>query len=104
MYRIGFKMKLHHGQAAEYRRRHDEIWTDLVALLKSIGVQDYSIFFDEESHILFATLKIANPALLDTLPNHAVMQKWWAYMGDIMEANADHSPVVKPLVEVFHLK
>lgn len=104
MQRIAFKMKLHQGQVDEYQKRHDEIWADLVVLLKSVGIVDYSIFLDEETHILFAVLKIEEPALLDTLPQHAVMQKWWAFMGDIMDANSDNSPVSKPLKEVFYLE
>ena len=103
MQRIAFKMQLHRGQAAEYKKRHDEIWADLAALLKSIGVNDYSIFLDEETYALFAVLKIENQGLLDTLPTQEVMQRWWAYMSDIMDGNADNSPVVKPLTEVFHL-
>ncbi len=103
MQRIAFKMQLHRGQAAEYKKRHDEIWAELVALLKSIGINDYSIFLDEETYALFAVLKIENSELLDTLPAHEVMQRWWAYMCDIMDGNADNSPVVKPLTEVFHL-
>jgi L-rhamnose mutarotase len=104
MKRVAFKMKLHAEQLATYKKRHDEIWADLVTLLKSIGIQDYSIFLDEETSILFAVLKIENPALLDTLPAHDVMQKWWKYMGDIMDTNADNSPVVKPLIDVFYLE
>ena len=30
-------------------------------------------------------------------------KRWWAYMADIMETNADNSPVTVPLREVFHL-
>ncbi len=103
MKRVAFKMQLHRGQAAEYKKRHDELWSDLGDLLKSIGINDYSIFLDEETYSLFAILKIENPDLLDTLPAHEVMQRWWKYMGDIMDANPDNSPVVKPLTEVFHL-
>ena len=103
MQRVAFKMQLHPGQVAEYKKRHDEIWVELVILLKSVGINDYSIFLDEETHSLFAILKIEDPELLDTLPVHAVMQRWWKYMGDIMDANPDNSPVVKPLKEVFHL-
>jgi len=29
------------------------------------------------------------------------MQRWWAYMADIMETEHDHSPVSVPLDEVF---
>jgi L-rhamnose mutarotase len=103
MHRIAFKMQLHKGQAAEYKKRHDEIWAELVTLLQSIGIQDYSIFLDEETYILFAVLKMENPLLLDTLPAQAVMQRWWQYMGDIMDTNPDNSPVVKPLTPVFTL-
>jgi L-rhamnose mutarotase len=103
MQKIAFKMQLHRGQAEEYKKRHDEIWADLVTLLKSICVNDYSIFLDEETYALFAILKLESPALLDTLPQHEVMQKWWKYMGDIMDSNPDNSPVVKPLTEVFYL-
>jgi len=48
-------------------------------------------------------LKAEDPMLLDGLPAQAIMQKWWAYMGDIMESNVDHSPVSIPLKEVFYL-
>ncbi|MEY4935829.1 MAG: L-rhamnose mutarotase [Bacteroidota bacterium] len=99
-----FKMKLKPGFEVEYKKRHDEIWPELADLLTETGIQDYSIFLDEETHILFAVLKIENPALLDTLPAHDVMQKWWQYMGAIMDANPDNSPVVKPLIDVFYLK
>jgi L-rhamnose mutarotase len=103
MKKVAFKMQLHPGQATEYKRRHDEIWGELVTLLKSIGVEDYSIFLDEETYALFGVLKIENPARLDELPLHPVMQKWWKYMGDIMDANPDNSPVSVPLKEVFYL-
>ncbi|MFN3848437.1 MAG: L-rhamnose mutarotase [Spirosomataceae bacterium] len=103
MQRVAFKMKLHEGQAEEYKRRHDELWDDLRDLLKSIGVSDYSIFLDEETHALFGVLKIEDPKRLDELPAHPVMQRWWAYMGDIMDANPDNSPVSTPLKDVFYL-
>ncbi|MGV3639033.1 MAG: L-rhamnose mutarotase, partial [Adhaeribacter sp.] len=37
------------------------------------------------------------------LGNEAVVQRWWAYMADIMETNPDNSPVAVALPEVFHL-
>lgn len=103
MDRVAFKMKLFPGKEAEYKKRHDEIWPELSALLKETGVSDYSIFLDEETLSLIGVLKVTDKALLDTLPAKAVMQKWWAYMGDIMESNPDNSPVSVPLKEVFYL-
>ena len=103
MARIAFKMKLFPGQEAEYKKRHDELWPDLNDLLKESGVNDYSIFLDSETNILFGVLKADDPAALDDLPSKPIMQKWWAYMKDIMESNPDNSPVSIPLKEVFYL-
>ena len=103
MQRVGFTMKIFDGCAAEYKRRHDALWPELEALLKQQGIKDYVIYLDEATNTLFASLHVPDKALLDELPNHAVMQQWWAYMKDIMETNADNSPVVMPLTEVFYL-
>ena len=103
MKKIAVKMQLHRGQAEEYKRRHDELWDELRDLLKSVGIQDYSIFLDEETYALFGVLTIENPALLDELPKHKIMQKWWKYMSDIMESNKDNSPVAVSLKEVFYM-
>jgi L-rhamnose mutarotase len=103
MERVAFKMKLFAGYTAEYKKRHDEIWPELAALLKEVGVSDYAIYLDEETHTLFASLKVPDAKNLDTLPAREIMKKWWAYMGDIMESNPDNSPVSVPLKEVFYL-
>lgn len=65
--------------------------------------KEYSIFLNEQTHILFAYLQVEDAALLDELPQHAIMQRWWSYMKDIMETNPDGSPVVISLKEVFYL-
>jgi L-rhamnose mutarotase len=103
MERIAFKMQLYKGFEEEYKKRHDEIWPELSQLLKETGVSEYSIFLDETTNSLFAFLKADDPKLLDSLPAKEVMQRWWKYMGDIMESNADNSPVSIPLKEVFYL-
>ncbi len=100
--KTAFKMKLKPGFAAEYKKRHDEIWPELSALLKANGVSDYTIFLDEETNILFAVQQ-QNGSSSQDLGSTAIVQKWWAYMADIMDANSDNSPVSKPLLEVFHL-
>ena len=103
MHRIAFKMKLFKGKEAEYKKRHDEIWPELKSLLKQTGIEEYSIFLDEETNVLFGLLKIEDPMKLDELPNHPVMKKWWSYMKDIMETNEDGSPVSVRMSEVFYL-
>ncbi len=101
--RIASKMKLLKGFETEYKKRHDEIWPELKMLLKETGISDYSIFLDEETHVLFASFTIEDEQNLQSLPNHPVMRRWWDYMKDIMETNEDNSPVSLPLKEVFYL-
>ena len=103
MARVAFKMQLHKGFEEEYRKRHDELWPELEQLLKSTGISEYSIFLDKDSMALFGVLKAENPEALKNLPAQPVMQRWWAYMKDIMESNADNSPISIPLEEVFYL-
>lgn len=103
MERAAFKMKLKKGFEKEYKERHDEIWPELSALLKKAGVNDYSIFLDEETLTLFAVQKLTSNNIAADLPKDPILKKWWAYMGDIMETNPDNSPVVVKLKEVFHM-
>lgn len=103
MEKIAFTMTLIAGNEAEYKKRHDEIWPELVIELKNAGVSDYSIFHEPSSNTLFAVLKRENDHSMDALPLTSIVKKWWAFMSDIMETNADNSPVVTPIQQVFHL-
>lgn len=100
--KVAFKMKLKPGMHAEYKKRHAEIWAELVALLKENGISDYSIFLDEETNSLFAVQCLAGESS-QALGTHQVVQRWWAFMADIMETKADNSPVSQSLIPVFHL-
>ena len=100
---VAFRMRLHEGQADEYRRRHDAIWPELVALLRASGVEDYRIFLDDESGALFAVLTRRVDHGLEALPQHPIMQRWWAMMADLMDTHPDASPVQVPLREMFRL-
>ena len=103
MQRHAFKMRLNEGMEAEYIRRHDEIWPELVDLLRETGISNYSIHLDRETNTLFGYLERREDHSMDDLPKHPVMKRWWAWMGDIMATNPDGSPVAIPLVETFHM-
>ena len=104
MTRQAFKMFLKPGFEAEYEKRHNEIWPELKKLLKDAGVYDYSIFWDKETNILFAVQKTSGDGNSQDLGANPIVQKWWAYMADIMETNPDNSPVSIPLDEVFYME
>jgi L-rhamnose mutarotase len=104
MKRVAFKMFLNEGQKAEYKKRHDQIWSELKKLLKDTGISEYSIFLDEETNTLFAFQKVNNNAGSQNLGQHDIVKRWWDYMSDIMKVNPDNSPVTIELEEVFYLK
>lgn len=103
MEKYAFKMHLNPGMKEEYKKRHDEIWPELVDLLKEAGVSDYSIHLDEETNILFAVLWRTDDHKMDGLASTEIMQKWWAHMADIMESLPSNEPVAKPLETLFHM-
>jgi L-rhamnose mutarotase len=98
-----FRMKLKPGVVDEYKRRHDEIWPELVQVLREAGIYDYSIFLDEEDMHLFAVLKLRDNNKRDLLPGHPVMRRWWVYMQDLMYTQPDGRPNEWPLQPMFHL-
>lgn len=103
MQKYAFKMQLNPGAQAEYLRRHDAIWPELVHLLRGAGVSDYSIHLDPDTDILFGVLWRTDDHTMADLPAHPVMQRWWAHMADLMQTHPDGAPVATPLVAMFHL-
>lgn len=103
MQRLAFKMYLNEGQKEVYKKRHSELWPELRQLLKEAGVSEYSIFLDEETNILFAFQKVSGEGGSQDLGQTQVVQKWWAFMADVMKTNPDNSPVSIELEEVFYM-
>ncbi len=101
--RQAFVMKLKEGCKEEYKKRHAEIWPELKELLSSSGVYDYSIYFDESTHLLFAFQRTRGGGGSQNLGAEPIVQRWWASMAPLMETNEDNSPVSTPLEEVFHM-
>ncbi len=102
--RFGFKMKMLPGFREEYKKRHSEIWPELVQLLKNEGIGNYSIFLDEDTNTLFAYQEQSGESSSQDLGNTETVKKWWKHMADIMETNEDSSPVTIPLEQVFYME
>ena len=100
---IAFRMNLNPGQAAEYEKRHDEIWPELSRALKDAGVSNYSIWLDPGTNHLFAILTRTDDHTMDALPKAGIVKRWWEFMADVMETHPDNVPVQVELKRVFHL-
>lgn len=99
--RFAWVMKLKPGQEAEYKRKHDEIWPEMVALLKSQGVSNYSIY--RYDLLLFAYLEKPDNAPSQTDGVDPVVLKWWQWMEPHMETYPDARPKSWPVEEMFRL-
>ena len=98
-----FKMKLYKGKEKEYEKRHNELWQEMKEMIHAYGGENYSIFLDKETNVLYGYIEIKNEELWAKSGETEICKKWWAYMADIMETNPDNSPVSTDLAEVFHL-
>lgn len=104
MIRKAFIMQLHPGNQVEYARRHNPIWPELEAVLKAHGVLNYSIFLNAATDQLFAYAEIESADRWQAIAQTEVCQRWWAHMAELMQTNADQSPVALELTEVFHIE
>ncbi len=98
-----FLMSVNPDQHAEYEKRHNPIWEELEAELRSHGVRNYNIFIDPETSQLFAYVEIEDQERWDAIAQTAACRRWWTYMKDIMPSNPDNSPKSIELKRVFYL-
>ncbi|MCB1092544.1 MAG: L-rhamnose mutarotase, partial [Verrucomicrobiae bacterium] len=84
---------------ALYKKRHDEIWPEILQLMDRQGVRTFSIY--RYGLKLFAYQERDTAFPRPDRPE-AIAWKWWAYMAPLMEVNPDTSPVSEALEEAFH--
>ena len=103
MQRIAFLMRIKPGTEAEYRRRHQQVWPELLADLKLAGCQNYSIYLRGTD--LFAYMEVEDfPRYLAIMAGSQASQRWEEQMADILirETMAE-TDFPSLLEEVFHL-
>lgn len=97
--RVAWVMKLKPGCEAIYKQKHDEIWPEMLELMRKNGTRNYSIY--RYGLLLFAYQERDEPAPPNA-PVDPIVWKWWEMMAPYMETNADFSPVAEPVEEMFH--
>lgn len=105
MQRICFLLKVRQDRIEEYRRRHGEVWPDMLAALSAAGWHNYSLFLREDG-LLVGYLETEDfdraRAAMDAT---GVNRRWQSEMADFFEALDGAAPdaAMKPLTEVFHV-
>lgn len=99
MDRYAWKAMLKPGMKEEYKRRHDAIWPEMVALLKAAGIRNYTIwnvgdelfgYYECEKGLDYAASVQAESPIVD---------KWNQYMEDVMTMPLDPDTGVQPKLE-----
>ena len=104
MEKYAWKATIKDGCFEEYCRRHDEIWPELVEVLKAAGICNYTIwnvgnelfgYYECEKGVDFAAKTQAESTVVD---------KWNEYMNDIMIMEMDPVTGAQPMLKkVFEL-
>ena len=103
MERVGFTMRLLPGQEAEYRRRHADVWPEMLHALKAAGARDYSIFLHGVD--LFAYLEVEDFARFrEQMAATEINDRWQAEMAELIDPLTDPATGFhQRLEEIFHL-
>ncbi len=92
------------GKKSEYIKRHDEIWPEMVALLKSAGIKNYTIWNVGDTLFGYYECEKGRKFASDTQANSPVVDRWNEYMKDILIMDKDPVTGAQPLLEkVFEL-
>lgn len=100
MERVGFLLRIRPGTEAEYRRRHQAVFPDLLAAFQRHGIRTYSIFMHGTT--LFAYMEVEDfDRVMKLLEQEPANQRWRAFMADIVVTTETGSTIEK-IPEVFH--
>ena len=76
------------GYEDEYKKRHDEIWPEMLEALRKAGVRNYNIF--RHGLTLFGYFETDDlQRTIDILKDDPVNARWGAYMAPIMKIEID---------------
>ena len=104
MERMAWKGRIRPGCKAEYIRRHDAIWPEMKAVLKEAGICNYTIFANGDELFGYYECEKVVAFAERTQAESPVVDRWNAYMKDILELEMDPVTGAQPKLEpVFRL-
>lgn len=104
MERMAWKGRIKSGCKDEYVRRHNEIWPEMVKLLKDAGICNYTIFNTGDELFGYYECEKGVAFAEKTQAESPVVDRWNEYMKDILELEMDPETGAQPKLEqVFRL-
>ena len=105
MERYAWRAQIKNGKKEEYIKRHNEIWKELVEVLKSAGIENYSIWMQGNELFGYYECKFGREYAARVQAESPVVDKWNEYMTDVMTMVFDEKTGAQALMEeVFYLE
>ena len=99
--RAGFMLRLKPDGLDEYKRRHDEIWPELVQELAANGIEQVTIFNTDTTLFIFS--RIADADSWEKLWHTPIHLEWAGELEPYMALDEAGAPDSTDLTEIFHL-
>ncbi len=103
MERICFTFEIKPGTEAEYKRRHDEIWPELVAAIEDAGIRNYTLFRRGLQTFAYGECHPDVETAFGKLGATEVSARWAAWFEDVIVALTDAEGNLFRAEEVWHL-
>ena len=101
MERFAWKGRIKEGMQAEYKRRHDEIWPEMLQLLKSAGIKNYTIWSDGRDVFGYYECEQGIAFAEKTQAESPIVDKWNEYMDDVLELVMDLVTGAQPKLQMM---
>jgi L-rhamnose mutarotase len=101
--RVCFLMRARVETLEEYKRRHADVWPEMLEALSRAGWQNYSLFARADGLIVGYVETDDFEAALAAMQNEAVNARWQAEMARLFEIEAAPDSSMQRLEEIFHL-
>jgi L-rhamnose mutarotase len=104
MTRVCFLLKVRAGKIEEYRRRHQQVWPEMLDALRATGWHNYSLFLRPDGLLVGYLETLDFEQARARMQDHPVNARWQAEMAPFFESLAGTADAsMLPLEEVFHL-
>ncbi|KXJ94213.1 hypothetical protein Micbo1qcDRAFT_231754 [Microdochium bolleyi] len=73
-------VKLRPEHIAEYEKAHAAVWPEVLQQIRACNIQDYSIYHDKDSGILFASFKYVGydyAGDMEKMRENPKVREWW---------------------------
>lgn len=98
--RFAWKARIKPGTEGDYKKRHDEIWPEMTAVLNEAGIHNYSIWLSGTD--LFGYYECADIAhATEVQGNSPVVDRWNVYMKDILIMDFDPETGTTPPLKLM---